>query len=85
MKFFLSFFDNTVIRPSYKFFLNIFFLKNSFYFNLKSIIYIHFFTNLKNIFKIKLLKFNYTFYKNFILYFFLINCIIQLYIIFILL
>ena len=85
MKFFLSFFDNIVNRPSYKFFLNIFFLKNSFYFNLKSIIYIHFFTNLKNIFKIKLLKFNYTFYKNFLLYFILTIFMIQSYIVFILL
>ena len=81
MKFFLTFFDKSTNRPSHKFFLNIFFLKNSFFFNLKSVIYIHFFTNLKNLLKIKLLKFNYIFYKNFIFYFFIINILIQLYII----
>lgn len=85
MKFYLTFFDKTINRPSHKFCLNIFFLKNSFYFNLKNVLYIHFFTNLKNIFKIKLLKFNYIFYKNFILYFFIINIFIQLYIVMILL
>lgn len=85
MKSFITFFDKIINRPSHKFFLNFFFLKNNFYFNLKNILFIHFFTNLKNTFNIKLLKFNYYFYKNFILYFFLLNSLIQLYIIFILL
>lgn len=84
MKNFIIFFDKIVNRPSYKFFLNFFFLKNNFYFNLKNLMYIHFFINIKKNFNIKLLKFNYNFYKNFIFYFFLINSILQLYIIVIL-
>jgi hypothetical protein len=85
MKSFILFFDKIINRPSHKFFLNFFFLKNNFYFNFKNILFIQFFTNLKNTFNIKLLKFNYYFYKNFILYFFLLNSIIQIYIIFVLL
>lgn len=77
MKFFLDLFDKILNRPSYKFFLNFFFLKNNFYFNLKNLSYIHFFTNVQKIFKIKNLKFNYSFYKNFIFYFLLLNLMIQ--------
>lgn len=85
MKFFITFFDSIVHRPSYKFFLNLFLLKNSFYFNFKNLVYIHFFINLQKELKIKFIKINYYFYKNFILYFFIINILIQLYIILILL
>lgn len=85
MKNFILFFDNIINRPSYKFFLNFFFLKNSFYFNLKNIAFIHFFVNLKNTFNMRIIKFNYYLYKNFILYFLLSNVFIQLYILVILL
>lgn len=77
MKFFINFFDKITNRPSYKFFLNLFFLKNNFYFNFKTLSYIHFFTNIQKNFNIKLLKFNYLFYKNFIFYFLLLNLLIQ--------
>lgn len=85
MKTFILFFDKITNRPSYKFFLNLFFLKNSFFFNFKNLLFIHFFVNLKNTFNIKLLKFNYYWYKNFILYFFILNIFIQIYILTILL
>jgi hypothetical protein len=85
MKFFLTFFDSMINRPSNKFFLNFFFLKNSFYFNLKNILFIHFFINLQKSFNLKILKFNYTFYKNLILYFLIINIVIQISIIYIVL
>ena len=78
MKFFLTFFDNVVYRPSYKFFLNLFFIKNNFYFNFKNLIFINFFTNINKKFNIKILKFSYIFYKNFILYFILVNILIQI-------
>lgn len=78
MKFFLTFFDNIVYRPSYKFFLNLFFIKNNFYFNFKNLIFINFFTNINKKFNIKILKFSYIFYKNFILYFILVNILIQI-------
>ena len=85
MKIFILFFDQITNRPSYKFFLNFFFLKNNFYFNFKNLLFIHFFLNLKKTFNLKILKFNYYLYKNFILYFFLLNILIQLYILIILL
>jgi|LakMenE18May11ns_1017448.scaffolds.fasta_scaffold9142657_2 hypothetical protein len=84
MKFFLSIFDNTLNRPYSKFLLNIFILKNNFYFNFKNIIYIHLFTNVQKIFKIKILKFNYIFFKNTVIYFTIINILIQLYLIIVL-
>jgi len=76
MKFFLNFFDKITNRPSYKFFLNFFSLKNTFYFNFKTLSYIHFFTNIQKSFNIKLVKFSYLFYKNFIIYFLLFNLLI---------
>lgn len=81
MKFFLMFFDKIIYRPSYKFYLNLFILKNTFYFNFKNLIYIHFFTNLKNNFNINFIKINYVFYKNFIFYFILINLVVQCFIV----
>jgi hypothetical protein len=84
MKFFLTFFDSMVNRPSNKFFLNFFFLKNSFYFNLKNVLFIHFFINLQRTFHLKIIKFNYVLYKNIIFYFIILNVIIQFFIVFIL-
>lgn len=78
MKFFLNFFDNVIYRPSYKFMLNLFYIKNNFYFNFKNLIFINFFTNVSKKFNIKILKFSYLFYKNFILYFILLNILIQI-------
>ena len=84
MKFFLSVFDDTLNRPYTKFLFNIFVLKNNFYFNFKNIIHIHFFTNVKKIFKIKILKFNFIFFKNLVVYFTLCNIFTQLYLLLIL-
>ena len=83
MKLFANYYDSLQNRPSYNFFLNLFFLKNISYFNLKNLNYIHIFVNLNNFFKIKTFKFNYSFYNNFIIYFIIINLIIQFFIIFI--
>ena len=78
MKFFLHFFDHVVYRPSHKFMLNLFYLKNNFYFNFKNLLFINFFTNISKKFNITVLKFSYIIYKNFVLYFILINLLIQL-------
>jgi hypothetical protein len=78
MKLFVNFFDNLINRPSNKFSMNLFFLKNSLYFNLKNINYIHIFINLKKFFSIKIFKFNYTIYNHFLIYFTIINIILQL-------
>jgi hypothetical protein len=85
MKFFLSVFDDTLNRPYIKFLFNIFILKNNFYFTFKNIIYIHFFTNIQKLFKIKILKFNYIFFKNLVIYFTMLNIFIQVYFIVVLL
>ena len=77
MKFFLALFDNTLNRPYIKFLFNIFSLKNNFYFNFKNINYIHFFTNVKKLFKIKILKFNFFFFKYLVVYFTIFNIITQ--------
>lgn len=58
--------------------LNLFYLKNNFYFNFKNLLFINFFTNVNKRFTITILKFSYVFYKNFILYFILINLLIQI-------
>lgn len=81
MKFFLHFFDHIVYRPSYKFKVNLFYLKNNFYFNFKNLLFINFFTNISKRLNITILKFSYVIYKNFILYFILINIIIQFWLI----
>jgi len=85
MKFFLAVFDETLNRPYTKFLFNIFILKNNFYFNFKNIVYIHFFTNVRKLFKVKVLKFNYTFFKNLAVYFTVVNIVTQVCIILILL
>ena len=77
MKFFLTFFDAIQNRPSYKFFLNLFFIKNNQYFSLKQLNYIHIFYNLTNYLKLKFFKFNYMYYVNFIFYFLVINFVFQ--------
>lgn len=85
MKLFVNFFDNILNRPSHKFFSNLFFLKYNAYFNVKNLNYIHIFLNLKKKFTVKLFKFNYSFYFNFLVYFIVANVAIQFFIILILL
>ncbi len=85
MKFFLKFFDHVVYRPSHKFATNLFFLKNNFYFNFKNLLFISFFINISKKLNIKILKFSYLFYKNFILYFLLLNIFFQLFLLMIVL
>jgi hypothetical protein len=77
MKFFLTFFDTVQNRPAYKFFCNFFILKNNQYYSVKYLNYIHLFYNVTTYMQIKLFKFNYVFYTNFIIYFILLNCISQ--------
>jgi hypothetical protein len=81
MKFILTFYDLYLSRPSTKYFLNLFFLKNNLYFNIKTINYIHIFTKFKKLFIIKIFKFNYTVYLNFIIYFIILNLLIQLFVV----
>lgn len=73
MKFIINFFDKLQNRPSYKFAINIFLLKMNTYFSLKQTLYIHIFLHIKKMLQVKLFKFNYIIYNNFILYFIIIN------------
>lgn len=78
MKFYLKFFDNLQNKPSYKFFINLFFLKQNQYFSIKQITHMHFFLNLKRYFRIKVLKFTYSYYVNVISTLTFINLFLQL-------
>ncbi len=80
MKFFLNYYDNLLNRPTYKFFLNLFFLKNNQYFVIKQLNFIHIYLHLIKKLKIKIFKFNYIFYNNFIIYFIIINIVSQIFI-----
>lgn len=82
MKFFLYVFDETLNRPYTKFLFNLFLLKNNVYFNLKNINYIHFFTNVQKLFKVKILNFKFSFFKHLVITFFFFNIFTQIYIIF---
>ena len=79
MKFFMNVYDNFIFRPSNKYSINLFFLKNNLYFYIKNINYIHIFLKFKKIFNIKIFKFNYNVYLNFISYFILLNILMQLF------
>lgn len=57
MKYYLTFYSNILNRSSYKFLLNIFFLKNNNGLPLSHTLFPHFFINTKNL-KIKFLKSN---------------------------
>lgn len=80
MKFILNFYDIYLSRPSTKYFLNLFFLKNNLYFIIKNINYIHIFIKFKKLFNIKVFQFNYKMYLNFIIYFIVLNIFLQLFI-----
>ena len=79
MNFFLNYFNCKNNKPSFKFFTNLFFIKNIQGILIKQLNYIHIFYNLTNYLKIKIFKFNYKFYFNFIFYFFIFNIIVQIY------
>jgi hypothetical protein len=81
MKLIINFYNNLKLKPSHKFYLNLFFFKNMFSFNLKQLQYIHIFTAIKKVWKIKIFKFNYSLYFYFIIVFLIINIILQLLII----
>ena len=83
MNFFLNFFNLKINKPSFKFFNNLFFLKNIQNVNIKQLNYIHIFFNLTNYLKIKIFKFHYRFYLNFIFFFILFNLLIQVFFMFI--
>lgn len=78
MNFFLTFFDKIENRPAYKFFLNIFLSKNTQYYSIKQLNYIHIFYNVKNILQIKFFKFNYIYYTSFISYLIYLNIFLQI-------
>ena len=81
MKLIANYFNHILTKPTTLFFLNIFFLKNNLYFNIKYLLYIHTFLNIKSFLKIKILKFNYSMYNNFIFYFIILNILSQIIII----
>jgi hypothetical protein len=78
MKSIINFYDKLQNRPSYKFFLNIFSIKEIYYFSIKQIYYIQIFFKIINYLKIKIFKFNYNLYNYFIVFFIVINIILQL-------
>ena len=56
MSFFFTIFKKLINRPSFKFKLNLFFLKESLSLSFKHLIYIHIFINIQSKLKIKLFK-----------------------------
>jgi|LakMenEpi03Aug12_release.lakeMendotaPanAssembly.Ray.scaffolds.fasta_scaffold3731633_1 hypothetical protein len=77
MKLIIKFYNNLKLKPSYKFFFNLFFIKNISSYIIKQLQYISLFISLSKILKIKFFKFNYSLYMYIIWYFILINIIIQ--------
>lgn len=78
MKLIAEFFNNILIKPTTLFYFNIFFLKNSVYFNMKYLLYICMHLNIRKHLTAKILKFRYKFYNNFLLYFMYFNLILQI-------
>lgn len=62
MKFHLKYYDNIRNKPSFKFSINLFQLKQSGYFSIKHINFLRLFLCVQRIFKVKPLKSNYTFF-----------------------
>jgi hypothetical protein len=79
MKFFLSVFDNYLSRPSLKYKTNIFFLKINSYFSMFSYNFITFYIKIKKLFIIKIFQFNYSIYFIGLVYFIIVNLVIQLF------
>ena len=78
MKLITNYFNTMWTKPSNLFFINFFFLKNNLYFNIKYLLYIHLYLNIKNYLNIKILKFNYKFYNSVVLYYIILNIVLQL-------
>lgn len=66
MKLIINYYNNLKLKPSFKFFINLFFFKNISLYLLKQLQYISIFTALTKILKIKIFKFNYSLYMYFI-------------------
>jgi hypothetical protein len=84
MKFFLSIYDNYLVKPSTAFYLNIFFLKNNNYFNFKTLKHIHIFLQLRKVLQIKIFKFNYLLSNNFFFFIYLIIGLLNIILLYIL-
>jgi hypothetical protein len=78
MKFFLSVYDNYTNRPSIKYKTNIFFLKVNSYFSMFNFNFINIYIKIKKLFIIKIFQFKYSIYFIFLIYFILLNLLIQL-------
>jgi hypothetical protein len=78
MKFFLSVYDNYINRPSIKYKTNIFFLKINSYFSMFNFNFINIYIKIKKLFIIKIFQFKYSIYFIFLIYFILLNLLIQL-------
>jgi hypothetical protein len=78
MKLVINYYRSLKVKPSHKFFLNLFFFKNINSYLIKQLQYISIFTTLTKILKVKIFKFNYSIYLYFIWIFIVLNLIIQL-------
>lgn len=83
MKLIINYYKNLKLKPSYNFFLNLFFFKNINQYLIKQLQYISIFISLTKVLKIKFFKFNYSLYMYFIWIFIFINLIIQIILLFI--
>jgi hypothetical protein len=77
MKLVINFYNNLKVKPSHRFFINLFFFKNNYFFLIKQLQYISVIISLRKIWKIKIFKFNYSFYFYFILTFLFVNLLLQ--------
>jgi len=77
MKLVINFYNNLKVKPSHRFFINLFFFKNNYFFLIKQLQYISVIISLRKIWKIKIFKFNYSFYLYFILTFLIVNLLLQ--------
>ncbi len=77
MKLVINFYNNLKVKPSHRFFINLFFFKNNYFFLIKQLQYISVIISLRKIWKIKIFKFNYSFYFYFILTFLIVNLLLQ--------
>lgn len=82
MKSIIMYYEMLHNRPMYKFFLNLFFLKDIYWFSIKHLQYIQIFLKLTKTLDIKLFKFTYSIWWRFLAYYITWNLASQLFIIF---
>lgn len=80
MKSFIMYYEKLHNRPMYKFFLNLFVLKEIYTFSIKHLQYIQIFLKLTKTLKIKLFKFSYVLFNRALLYYIIWNISSQIWI-----